>query len=75
MNIKKVIKRAGVIFIFAPIFIMGLLLHTFTIVTAIIWGPIWYIITGKDPLSEDTIAFKFCESFQNWYFKHFDPEK
>jgi hypothetical protein len=52
-------KRFIEVFVCGPIFLLAILLNTVLVVTCIIWGPIYYIITGNDPMSEDTINFFF----------------
>lgn len=65
----KVFKRIGVVFFCGPIFIIGIT------ITAIIWGPIYYIITGNDPIDVDgTYPLDLSEKIIDWYFNHFDPE-
>ena len=71
------IKRAGVIFILYPVWILCIILHVVFIVTSVIWGPIYYIITGLDPM-EDNITFffiMFAESFHDWYMNKFGPNE
>lgn len=69
------IRRFGVVFILYPIFILCYLLHFVFIVTCAIWGPIYYIITGLDPLEQDTIFFfvYLSEKFWDWYIEKFGP--
>ena len=74
MNIKNVIKRAGVIFILGPIFILSLLLNVLMILTIIVWGPIYYIICGEDPTSIENPIIDICEKFCDWYLKNFGPK-
>lgn len=71
------IKRAGLVFIVYPIWILLLLFHIILAVTCIIWGPIYYIITGKDPIEEDLVDRFLCigEDFYNWYIDKFDPNE
>ena len=71
MNMKNVIKRCGVIFILGPMFIILFTLDMLMFFTIIVWGPIYYIITGNNPL---TIKF-FDERFKNWYLEKFGPEE
>ena len=72
----KVFKRIGVVFFCGPVFIIGLVLHVILIFIAIIWGPIYYIITGKDPIDDDewTFPLHLSEKIIDWYYKHFNPE-
>ena len=72
----KIFKRAGVVFFCGPVFIIGFLLHVILVLTVIIWGPIYYIITGNDPLDDDcwTYFLDLSEKIDDWYFKHFNPE-
>lgn len=71
----KVFKRTGVVFFCGPVFIIGIILHLVLIVTVIIWGPIYYIITGNDPIDVDgTYPLDLSEKIIDWYFNHFDPE-
>lgn len=71
------IKRAGLVFIVYPIWILLFLFHLIFAMTGIIWGPIYYIITGKDPMDEDSI---YCfldigEEFYDWYIDKFNPNE
>ena len=73
MNTKNVIRRIGIVFIFGPIFIVLSIINVLIWVSSIIWGPIYYIITGNDPLTiifSDPIAFKLAD----WYIKKFGPK-
>lgn len=54
-------KRFVEVFICAPIFIICIIFNIIFVVSAIIWGPIYYVITGADPLTEDLTFF--------WYEK------
>ena len=68
-------KRIGVVFFCGPIFIIGFVLHMFLVLTAIIWGPIYYIITGNDPMDGDwSYPLDLTEKIIDWYFNHFNPE-
>ena len=71
---KNVIKRAGVIFILGPAFIFCIILNIIIWGLAIIWGPIYYIITGNDPMIADINPFNWTNEFVNWYMKKFGPE-
>jgi uncharacterized metal-binding protein len=71
----KIFKRIGVVFFCGPVVIIGFLSHIFLILTVIIWGPIYYIITGNDPIDVDgTYPLDLSEKIIDWYFIHFDPE-
>ena len=71
----KIFKRIGVVFFCGPIFIIGFLLHIILITTAIIWGPIYYIITGNDLIDSDlSFPLDLSEKIIDWYFNHFNPE-
>ena len=71
----KIFKRVGVVFFCGPVFIIGLLSHIFLVLTAIIWGPIYYIITGNDPIDVDgTYPLDLSEKIIDWYFIYFNPE-
>ena len=72
----KVFKRAGVVFFCGPVFIIGITLHAFLLITAVIWGPIYYIITGNDLTDADdwTFPMRIALKIIDWYFKHFNPE-
>lgn len=72
----KVFKRIGVVFFCGPVFILGAILHIALIVTVIIWGPIYYIITGNDLVDADEWTFPMCIALKiiDWYFNHFNPE-
>lgn len=52
-------KRFVEVFICIPIFIICLLLNIAFVASSILWGPIYYIITGNDPLREDISLFFF----------------
>ena len=71
----KIFNRIGVVFFCGPVFIIGFLLHIILVFTAIIWGPIYYIITGNDPIDSDwSYPLDLLEKIIDWYFNHFDPE-
>lgn len=73
MNMKNVIKRCGVVFIFFPLFICCLFINIIIWISTIIWGPFYYIITGNDPLN---LKFEFYgERFNDWYFNKFGPDE
>ena len=39
-------------------------------ILGIIWGPIYYIITGKDPINEEmAIFYNLGEYIWEWYIK------
>lgn len=52
-------KRFIEVFICIPIFIICLLLNIAFVISSILWGPIYYIITGNDPIREDIMEFFF----------------
>ena len=71
----KIFNRIGVVFFCGPVFIIGIILHVILIFTVIIWGPIYYIITGNDPIDSDwSYPLDLLEKIIDWYFNHFDPE-
>ena len=71
----KIFNRIGVVFFCGPVFIIGIILHLILIFTVIIWGPIYYIITGNDPIDSDwSYPLDLSEKIIDWYFNHFDPE-
>lgn len=71
----KIFKRAGVVFFCGPVFIIGWLLHIILIFSVIIWGPIFYIITGDDPMDDDcSYPLNLAGKIVDWYFDHFNPE-
>lgn len=71
----KIFNRIGVVFFCGPVFIIGIILHVILIFTVIIWGPIYYIITGNDPIDSDwSYPLDLSEKIIDWYFNHFDPE-
>ena len=71
----KIFKRIGVVFFCGPVFIIGFLLHIILVFTAIIWGPIYYIITGNDPIGDDwSYPLDLSEKIIDWYLNHFNPE-
>jgi hypothetical protein len=43
--------------------------------TCAVWGPIYYIITGLDPLEQDIIFFftDIASDFYDWYIDKFGP--
>jgi len=62
------IKRAGLVFIIFPIFILCMILNVIFWMLGIIWCPIYYIITGKDPINEDmAIFYNLGEYIWEWY--------
>ena len=61
-------KRFIEVFICGPIFIIGILLNIIFVVSAIIWGPIYYIITGKDPLEEENALFFYSVADKITFF-------
>ena len=69
------IRRFGVIFILYPIFILCYILHILFVMTCAIWGPIYYIITGLDPLEQDIIFFfiNVASDFYDWYIEKLGP--
>ena len=74
MNTKNVIKRIGVVIIFGPIFVILSLLNVAVWFSVFLWGPIYYIITGNDPMTivyNGSIVFVFAD----WYMKKFGPDK
>lgn len=73
MNTRNVIRRIGVVFIFGPIFICLVIINMIVWLSIIIWGPFYYIITGKDPMSTEPDIF--FEHFANWYFNNFGPNE
>ena len=69
MNIKM-IKRAGLVFIIFPIFILCMILNVIFWMLGIIWCPIYYIITGKDPINEEMAFFyNLGDNIWDWYIK------
>jgi hypothetical protein len=71
----KIFKRAGVVFFCGPVFMIGLSLHIFLVLTAIIWCPIYYIITGDIPIDGDkSYPLDLSKKIIDWYFNHFNPE-
>ena len=61
-------KRFIEVFICGPIFIIGILLNIIFVVSVIIWGPIYYIITGKDPLEEENVLFFYSAADKISFF-------
>lgn len=71
MNIRNVIKRIGLVFIIVPIWVICILLNIIFCVLLIFWGPIYYIIIGKDPFRENILGM-FLEigfSIADWYIR------
>lgn len=66
-------KRFIEVFICGPIFIIGILLNIIFVALAIVWGPIYYIITGKDPLEEETVLlfYSVADKITSFILKHF----
>ena len=68
-------KRFIEVFLCGPIFIICTMLNVVFFVSAIIlWGPIYYIFTGKDPLQEE-ISLYFCKlarDISDFILKHFN---
>ena len=77
MNMKNVIKRIGVIFILGPVLLISFIAHLIMWISVPIWGSIYYIITGKDPVSEsnETLFLDMGTSFADWYLKRFAPDE
>lgn len=50
-------KRFVEVFICSPIFIICIIFNIIFVVSAAIWGPIYYVFTGSDPLKEDLVFF------------------
>lgn len=73
MNMKNVIKRCGVVFILGPIIIISLVLNTVIIALIIFWGPIYYIITGNNPLDVEPLFF--LNGIRDWYLEKFGPDE
>lgn len=78
MNMKNVIKRAGVIFILGPIFIIAIIANIAIWLTIMFWGPFYYIITGKDPLGSALYEeldgpFYIAFNVSDWYLNKFGP--
>ena len=71
------IRRFGIVFILYPVFILCCLLHIVFVMTCAIWGPIYYIITGLDPLEQDIIFFfiNIASDFYDWYINKFGPNE
>lgn len=69
---KNVIKRIGVVFIYGPIFLCLICFNMVIWLSSLVWGPFYYIITGRDPLS---IEFDLPLCFTNWYYKKFGPNE
>ena len=64
------IKRAGLVFIIFPIFILCMILNVIFWMLGIIWCPIYYIITGKDPINEEMAFFyNLGDNIWDWYIK------
>lgn len=74
MSMKNVIKRCGIVFILGPVFMFCLLINLILWFTCIIWGPIYYIITGNDPINFDTFL-DFANYFKDWYLEKFGPDE
>jgi len=71
------IRRFGIIFILYPILILCYILHILFVITCAIWGPIYYIITGLDPLEQEIIFFfvNVASDFYNWYIEKLGPNE
>ena len=46
-------KRFVEVFICGPILIMFTIFNIIFVISAAIWGPIYYIFTGSDPLKDE----------------------
>lgn len=69
-------KRFIEVFICGPIFIIGILLNIIIVASTLIWGPIYYIFTGNDPLQEE-ISLYFCKlagDINDFILKHFNQQ-
>ena len=67
-------KRFIEVFVCGPIFIIGILLNIIIVASTLIWGPIYYIFTGNDPLQEE-ISLYFCKlarDISDFILKHFN---
>ena len=62
-------KRFLEVFFIWPIILILLILNILLILTAFVWGPIYYIFTGNDPLSEDLMGFNIISFFYNKFNK------
>lgn len=78
MSIKNAIKRTGVVFILGPVFVFSFPLAILIWGSTIVWGPFYYIFTGKDPMAlifdDDEGPFNFIFRFADWYMKNFGPD-
>ena len=52
-------KRALEVFLLWPVLLILILLNILLVITSVIWGPIYYILTGDDPLREGLIGFEY----------------
>lgn len=50
-------KRFIEVFICGPLFLIFIIINIIFVVSSVVWGPIYYIITGDDPLKEDLVFF------------------
>jgi len=75
MSMKNVIKRFGVVFIVGPIWIICLLLNLIMWGTALIWGVIYYIITGNCPFDIEITPINIAKNFTDWYIKRFNLDE
>ena len=50
-------KRFVEVFICGPLFIMFIIFDIIFVISGVIWGPIYYIFTGSDPLNEELVFF------------------
>lgn len=69
-----VIKRLGLVIIVVSFFIPCSILTTVLILLSLIWGPVYYIITGNDPWNNKNMTFLFDigENAIEWYMKKFN---
>ena len=57
-------KRFLIVFAWGPMFILFLSINILLVGTSIIWGPIYYIITGNDPINEEIVSFFPDKAFE-----------
>ena len=57
-------KRFLIVFVWGPMFILFLSIDILLVCTSIIWGPIYYIITGNDPINEEVVDFFPDKAFE-----------
>lgn len=70
--IRRLFAVLGVL----PTMTLGIILNIVWVITSVIWGPIYYIITGEDPITEErfTLFIDISTKISDWILKKFNLE-